>query len=85
MAKAIDGSGAVDQAKMHAFNGKNITDMSFLNFTTDKPPSKAVCPHSRNLSWIDTVQRRSLWPTSGWSQRASAHALPFVTMFPRLL
>ena len=44
MAKAIDGSGAVDQAKMHACNGKNITDMSFLNFTIEKPPSKAGCP-----------------------------------------
>merc|ERR1719480_87012 len=44
MAKAIDGSGAVDQAKMHACNGQNITDMSFLNFTIDKPPSKVVCP-----------------------------------------
>ena len=44
MAKVIDGSGAVDQAKMHACNGKNIADMSFLNFTIDKPPSKAVCP-----------------------------------------
>ena len=44
MAKVIDGSGAVDQAKMHAWNGKNIADMSFLNFAIDKPPSKAVCP-----------------------------------------
>ena len=44
MAKTIDGSGAVDQAKMHACNDKNITDMSFLNITIEKPPSKAVCP-----------------------------------------
>merc|ERR1712136_100352 len=44
MAKAIDGSGAVDQAKMHACNGKNITDMSFLNFTIEKPPTMDVCP-----------------------------------------
>merc|ERR1712135_137104 len=36
--------GAVDQAKMHACNGKYITNMSFLNFTIEKPPSKAVCP-----------------------------------------
>ena len=34
----------VDQAKIHACNGKNIADMSFLNFTIDKLPSKAVCP-----------------------------------------
>jgi hypothetical protein len=34
----------VDQANMHACNGHNITDMSFLNFTIDQPPSKAVCP-----------------------------------------
>ena len=44
MAKTIDGSGAVDQSKMHAGNDKNITDMSFLNFTTEKPPSKAARP-----------------------------------------
>ena len=44
MAKAIDGSGAVDQAKMHACNGKNITDMSFFNFTIEKPPTMDVCP-----------------------------------------
>jgi len=42
--KAIDGFGAVNHAKMHVCDGKNITDMSFLNFTIDKPPSKAVCP-----------------------------------------
>ena len=41
MAKVIDCSGAVDQAKMHACNGKNIGD---INFTIDKPPSKAACP-----------------------------------------
>ena len=44
MAKVIDGSGAVDLAKMHACNGKNIADLSFLNFTIDKLPSKAACP-----------------------------------------
>ena len=44
MAKAIDGSGAVDQANMHACNGNNIIDLSFLNFPTDKPPGKAVSP-----------------------------------------
>ena len=40
MAKVIDGSGAVGQAKMHACNGKNIADH---NFTIDKLPSNAVC------------------------------------------
>ena len=35
MEKVIDGSGAVDQAKMHACNVNNIID---------KLPSKAVCP-----------------------------------------
>ena len=44
IAKVIDGSGAVVQAKMHACSGKNIADMYFLNFTIDKPPSKAGCP-----------------------------------------
>ena len=44
MAKVIDGSGAVDQAKIHACNGKNVADTSFHNITIDKLPSKAVCP-----------------------------------------
>ena len=44
MAKAIDGSGAVDQANMHACNGNNIIDLSFLNFRIDKPPGKAMSP-----------------------------------------
>ena len=44
MAKVIDGSGTVDQPKMHACNGKNVADMSFHNFTSDTLPSKAVCP-----------------------------------------
>ena len=44
MAKVIDGSGAVDQAKMYACSGKIIADVSFHNITIDKLQSKAVCP-----------------------------------------
>ena len=44
MAKVIDVSGAVDQAKMHACNCKNVADMSFHNFTSDKLPARLCVP-----------------------------------------
>ena len=80
MEKAIDDSDAVDRAKMHASTCMNITDMSSSTFTIDKPLSKAVCPTPENSSWFDFVQRRSLWPSSRWPQRASAHPLTLVIL-----
>ena len=46
MEKAIDGSGAVDQAKMHACSGNNIIDLSFLNFSMPAPVAEYIAPAS---------------------------------------
>ena len=81
MAQTIDGSGAVDQAELHAYNDKSITDMSFLNFTIEKPPSKAVCP-TPEIYPGSTLNREEVYGKlpAGISKRP-ARALPFVTIF----
>jgi hypothetical protein len=43
MANAMSASN-VDQAKMHACNGENITNMSFIKIDFNPPPEQAVCP-----------------------------------------
>ena len=51
MEKAIDGSGAVDQAKMHACSGNNIIDLSFLNFPMPAPVAEYIA-HASVMEYI---------------------------------
>jgi len=43
MAKAMNPTGSVDEAKMHACEGGNITNMSFIKVVIPQPPAKVEC------------------------------------------
>ena len=60
MAKTIDGSGAVDQANMHTSNDKNITDMSFLNLTIEKPPARLCVPLQKFILDRHCTEKKSM-------------------------
>ena len=34
----------IDEAKLHACNGQNITNMTFIEIVIHQPPNKAECP-----------------------------------------
>ena len=34
----------IDEAKLHACNGQNITNMTFIEIVIQQPPNKAECP-----------------------------------------
>ena len=40
---AMDAS-EIDEAKLHACNGQNITNMTFIEIVSHQPPNKAECP-----------------------------------------
>lgn len=44
MANAMDARGSVDEAKIHACEGWNITNMSFIKVVIPQPPAKVECP-----------------------------------------
>ena len=44
---AMDAS-KIDEAKLHACNGQNITNMTFIAIVIHQPPNKAECPTPEN-------------------------------------
>jgi len=58
MANAMNASGSVDEAKIHACDGDNITDISYLKLVIDVRKDRVS--RSRHLSWIDFVQGTNL-------------------------
>ena len=80
MAKATDPSGSVDQTRWHACNTANIINMCWLIFGVEHLAQQDGVSHSKNLSWIDFLQRGGFWQASERSHRAASHVL---SMFDR--
>ena len=55
---AMDGS-EIDEAKLHACNGQNITNMTYIEIVIHQPPNKAECPTPEIYPGLATFREAS--------------------------
>ena len=68
----------MDEDKLHASNGENITDMSFLKLVIDEPPAKTVSRSSFFLERLCTENNymANVWEVSQFGRRRFANGSP---------